>query len=155
MDARFFGFSVAEALATDPQLRLLLEVSWEALEDASVRPDKLFGSVAGVFVGSMWNDYAELLWAKGGDSKRYAGVSDSISNLPGRLSYFYGFEGPSMQVDAACASSLVSVHLACQNLRSGSCDLALAAGVNVFYPARVYQYVALARFIADWPLFNI
>lgn len=149
-DSKFFGFSSLEAVMTDPQLRLLLEVSWEALEDANEEISKLFGTATGVFVGSMWNDYPQLLNAANlGEESVFTSSADSASNLPGRMSYFYGFQGPSMQVDAACASSLVSVHLGCQNLRSGSCDIALAAGVNVILTPR--NHINLSRLRAISP----
>lgn len=132
-DAGFFGFSPREAAAADPQLRLLLEVAWEAIEDSGHSPEKLFGSKVGVYVGAMWDDYLELVIQSGQNKKleTYLGQLSSISWLPGRLSYFFGFQGPAMLLDTACSSSLVATQLACQSLRSGSSDLALASGVNV------------------------
>jgi phthiocerol/phenolphthiocerol synthesis type-I polyketide synthase E len=132
-DAPFFGLSPREAEAMDPQQRLLLEVAWEALENAALHPDELAGTATGVFVGLCSNSYlnAHLLQ---GDLARLDGpfgVGNIASIASGRLSYFFGFQGPSLTLDTACSSSLVAIHLACQSLRQGETDLALAGGVNL------------------------
>jgi thioester reductase-like protein len=132
-DPIFFGISPREAEHLDPQQRLLLEVTWETLEDAALPADSLRGSRTGVFVGSMSNDYAGATLIAGAADRigPYTGTGAAGSFLAGRLSYQFGWQGPSMPVDAACASSLVAVHLACASLRNGECDLAVAGGVNV------------------------
>ena len=132
-DPQFFGISPREAVAMDPQQRLLLEVAWEALENAGQAPDKLSGSKTGVFVGIASSDYASL-YIKANDPAQLdayygSGVAHSVAS--GRLSYILGLQGPSISLDTACSSSLVAVHLACQSLRAGECDQALAAGVNL------------------------
>jgi acyl transferase domain-containing protein/acyl carrier protein len=116
-DASFFGIAPNDALTTDPQHRLLLEVAWEALERAAIEPASLKGSATGVFAGIMYHDYA--------------GNSAAGSLGSGRVSYTFGLEGPSVTVDTACSSSLVALHLATQALRSGECPLALVGGVTV------------------------
>jgi acyl transferase domain-containing protein/acyl carrier protein len=132
-DAAFFDISPREAARMDPQQRLLLEVAWDALEDAGQNPSRLAGSPAGVFVGvhSHSNDYWTLQAENPASLDAYAGTGTSHSVLAGRLSYLLDLRGPSLAVDTACSSSLVALHLAAQALRTGECDLALAAGVNV------------------------
>lgn len=132
-DAGFFGISPREAISTDPQQRLLLEVAWHALEDAGIGPRRLRGSDAGVFVGIGTNDYGHIPFLSGdpADFDAYYGTGNSTAAASGRLSYFFGLEGPSLSVDTACSSSLVSVHLAMQSLRLGECGLALAGGVKL------------------------
>ncbi|AGY58074.1 type I polyketide synthase [Gloeobacter kilaueensis] len=126
-DPDFFGLSKREAAGMDPQQRLLLEVSWEALEHAGIAPDKIAGSRTGVFIGLMTFDFFKLL--NDPPARGSTGVANSIA--ANRLSYFFDLRGPSMVLDTACSSSLVTIDLACQSLRSGSSQIALAGGVNV------------------------
>ncbi|HTN88888.1 MAG TPA: SDR family NAD(P)-dependent oxidoreductase [Sorangium sp.] len=131
-DARFFGISPREATSLDPQQRLLLEVAWEALEDAGHPPERLMGSRTGVFVGMAAQDYQHRVAALDvQELDVYCATGTWASTAAGRLSYVFGLEGPSMTVDTACSSSLVALHLACQSLRSGESDLALAGGVSL------------------------
>ncbi|MFY2558014.1 beta-ketoacyl synthase N-terminal-like domain-containing protein [Corallococcus terminator] len=127
-DARFFGISPREAKAMDPQQRLLLEVGWDALSDAGIAPLTLRGTRTGTFVGLIATNYWELQDRASLNIYDVTGSARSV--LPGRLSFALDLRGPSVSVDAACASSLVAVHLACQSLRLGESELALACGVN-------------------------
>lgn len=130
-DAQFFRISPKEALSLDPQQRLLLEVSWEALENAAIAPEKLVGTQTGVFIGICGNDYWHRLVQRNPDTiDAYLTTGNTHSMASGRLSYIFGFNGPSISVDTACSSSLVAVHLAVTSLRNRECDLALAGGVN-------------------------
>ncbi|MEP5152677.1 type I polyketide synthase [Planktotalea sp.] len=132
-DPVFFGIAPREATSIDPQHRLLLEVSWEALEDAGIAADTLSGSLTGVFVGICAMDYSQNT-IYGSDINKidaYSGTGITFSVAAGRISYVMGLEGPSMAVDTACSSSLVTTHLAIQSLRRGECDLALAGGSNM------------------------
>ncbi len=132
-DASFFGITPRELANMDPQQRLLLEVAWEALENAGMAADGLFKTATGVFIGISSFDYAtaQFLGLDPDKITAYLGTGIALSGAAGRLSYALGLTGPSMAVDTACSSSLVALHLACQSLRSGECDLALAGGVNV------------------------
>ncbi|WP_017627466.1 type I polyketide synthase, partial [Nocardiopsis chromatogenes] len=129
-DAGFFGMSPREAAAADPQQRLLLELGWEALEDAGIVPAALRGAAAGVFVGAMAADYAAIA-ARTGAVTRHSLTGLNRGVLANRLSYALDLRGPSLTVDSGQSSSLVAVHTACESLRSGESEVALAGGVNL------------------------
>ncbi|MFD8825306.1 type I polyketide synthase, partial [Streptomyces sp. NPDC059605] len=132
-DAAFFGIAPREAAATDPQQRLVLELGWEALEDAGIVPETLRAGGTGVFIGAMTGDYADLVHRSGAghglSHHSFTGLTRSL--IANRVSYVLGLRGPSLTVDAGQASSLAAVHLACQSLRSGESDLAVAGGVEL------------------------
>ncbi|MEU0806788.1 type I polyketide synthase [Streptomyces sp. NPDC005970] len=131
-DADFFGISPREAAAMDPQQRLALELGWEALEDAGLAPDRVSGRRAGVFIGAISDDYATLTRRRDTTAVTHHTLTGlHRSMIANRLSYLLGIRGPSLVVDSGQSSSLVAVHMACQSLRSGECELALAGGVNL------------------------
>lgn len=131
-DASFFGISPREAMSMDPQHRLFLEVAWHALEDAGLTKEALEGSRTGVFAGVCSNDRQNLQLTDIADLDAvYFGVGTAHNMLAGRLSYLLDLKGPNVAIDTACSSSLVATHLACQSLRAGESDLALAGGVNL------------------------
>jgi len=119
----------------DPQHRLLLEVSWEALEDAGINPKQLKGTATGVFMGVMTHDYHNLVeqYVSERDIGTYQVSGNATCILTGRISYFLGLNGPSFPVDTACSSSLVALHLACHSLRTAESNLALVGGVILYY----------------------
>ncbi|WP_344207880.1 type I polyketide synthase, partial [Actinomadura livida] len=130
-DADFFSISPREAQATDPQQRLLLETAWETVENAGIDPVALHGTRTGIFTGISSQDYSSGLPELSSASESYTGTGSSISVASGRIAYSLGLEGPALTIDTACSSSLVALHLACQSLRQGECDLALAGGATV------------------------
>ncbi|MBT3220272.1 MAG: acyltransferase domain-containing protein, partial [Proteobacteria bacterium] len=131
-DAEFFSITPREAVSLDPQQRLLLEVCWEALENAGLVPATLMGTQTGVFVGAMYNDYQHHLSKADVDRlDQYAATGTGLSFTAGRVSYFFGFQGPCLTVDTACSSSLVALHQACESLRTRQSEVALAGGVSL------------------------
>ena len=130
-DAEFFEISPSEADKMDPQQRLLLEVTQEALDDAGIQAHTLRHSQTGVFAGACLGEYGYLSTVDLGDVDSWSGTGGALSIIANRVSYYFDLRGPSVTIDTACSSSLVAVHLACQSLRSGDSNLALAAGVNL------------------------
>ncbi|MGB1224043.1 MAG: type I polyketide synthase, partial [Mycobacterium sp.] len=130
-DAEFFEISPSEADKMDPQQRLLLEVTQEALENAGIQAHTLRHSQTGVFAGACLGEYGYLSSADLGDVDSWSGTGGALSIIANRVSYYFDLRGPSVTIDTACSSSLVTIHLACQSLRAGDSELALAAGVNL------------------------
>ena len=131
-DAEFFRIAPVEAEFMDPQHRLLLEVSWEALEDAGMDPERLRGSRTGVYAGIMSNDYSDLISLREGAlaESLYLSTGNGAASAIGRVAFTLGLRGPAIAVDTACSSSLVTIHQAAAGLARGEVDLALAGGVN-------------------------
>lgn len=132
-DADFFDISPREVHAMDPQQRMLLEVTWEALERANQNPEGLYGSPTGVFMGLGTFDYAASQLARIADVgiDRHFVSGTVLSVAAGRISYALGLNGPCMTIDTACSSSLVALHQACRSLQQGESSLALAGGVGL------------------------
>ncbi len=132
-DPQFFGLSPREAESLDPQQRLVMEISWETLEHAGLAPDTLKGGKTGVFVGQYWDDYSmqRIYAADNREIDRYAQLSGLRGLTAGRICHILDSHGPAIQLDTACSSSSLAVHLACQSLRLGESDLALAGGVSL------------------------
>lgn len=129
-DAEFFTLSKMEADNMDPQQRIALELTWEALENARIPASSLKGESVGVYIGSSNNDYSYLSVADPTVTHPYAITGNASSIIANRVSYFYDFRGPSVAVDTACSSSLVAVHQGVKALRSGEADVVVAGGVN-------------------------
>ncbi len=130
-DPEFFGFSRKEATDLDPQQRLILELAWEAMENAGVLPSSLRGSRTGVYVGASGMDFSMRGVADPGVLTAYSMIGSSLSIIANRVSYAFDLRGPSLTVDTACSSSMVALHMACEALRRKECSQALVGGVNV------------------------
>ncbi|MDQ8044154.1 MAG: beta-ketoacyl synthase N-terminal-like domain-containing protein [Patulibacter sp.] len=140
-DAEFFGISPREAELMDPQQRMLLEVAWEALEDAGIAPTSLRGSSTGVFVGMSANEYSHLTTKRLENVDAYVATGSAFSIASNRLSYLLDLRGPSMTVDTACSSSLVAMHQAAGSITSGEINTAIVGGVNlVLAPAISFTF---------------
>src|ERR1700760_3265917 len=129
-DSEFFALSKTEADNVDPQQRMTLELTWEALENARIPASSLRGESVGVYVGTSVMDYSYLAMSDPTVAHPYAITGTASSIVANRVSYFFDFHGPSVAVDTACSSSLVATHQAVQALRNGECDMAMAGGVN-------------------------
>jgi len=147
-DAQFFGIAPREAALLDPQQRLLLEVAWQAVEDAGIPVEKIAGSQTGVFIG-LWNsDYEGCLREQPCDADFYATTGGGRYPASGRLAYFFDLRGPNLVVDTACSSSLVAIHLACQSLRQGESEMALAGGANVILRPEISLAYSAAKMLS-------
>ena len=146
-DPDLFSISPREAESMDPQQRILLQVSWEALERAGVAPDSLIGSSTGVFVGINNLDYGSLRTRQEDRTKidPYFSTGLAFSVAAGRISYTLGLQGQCFPIDTACSSSLVAVSLAMQSMRRGDCDMALAAGVSLMLAPDATMYFCRMR----------
>ena len=141
-DPLFFNISPKEAEVIDPQERLFLEVAWETMEDAGYSKERITGSRTGVFVGVMWGHY-QLFGVQSGFGATTSVTTSSYSSIANRVSYFFDLRGPSIALDTMCSSSLTAIHLACEELRKGEIDTAIAGGVNV--TVHPYKYISLSQ----------
>lgn len=137
-DPDFFGINEREAIAMDPQHRLLMETSWEAVEHAGMTPASMAGTATGVFIGMSHDDYAMVTDNAGVFDQAYAFTGNPFSMASGRISHSLGLLGPSFSLDTACSSSMVAVHQACRSLHEGESDMALAGGVMLMLDPRLY-----------------
>jgi myxalamid-type polyketide synthase MxaF len=149
-DPGFFAISPREAIQMDPQQRIMMELSWQALQDGGIIPEDLKGSSTGVFFGAIWNDYLLLNKQEGLNCiTQHTATGTHHSIIANRVSYAFGLQGASLCIDSACSSSLVAVHLAAASLRSGESSLALAGGINLMIGPD--STIALSKFGAMAP----
>jgi polyketide synthase PksM len=148
-DPLFFGISPREAEEMDPQERLFLETVWALLEDAGYTRDKVveMDQKVGTFVGVMNNDY-EWVGAKASTGGTYVDAHSAYWSIANRISYFYDFTGPSLAVDTACSSSLTALHLACQSLKRGECDVSIVGAVNLILHPKHYLRLCQMKMLA-------
>jgi acyl transferase domain-containing protein/SAM-dependent methyltransferase/aryl carrier-like protein len=147
-DPHFFQITPREAASMDPQERLFMETVWHTMEDAGYTRAGLTGSTVGVFVGVMFNQYQ--MYGPGLSPEEQLMVPTSFSSsVANRVSYFFDFRGPSLALDTMCSSSLTAIHLACESLRRGDCELAFAGGVNVSAHPYKYIYLSQATFLSS------
>jgi acyl transferase domain-containing protein/acyl carrier protein len=137
-DAAFFGINGREAEQIDPQQRQLLEITWEALEDANMKPKDYVHSKTGVFIGGFVLDYKILQFADTKEIDTHTAVGSMMTMLSNRISYIYDFTGPAMSIDTACSSALVAIHEACQSLKNRECNMAVSGGMELIYTPEYY-----------------
>ncbi|MFB7615013.1 SDR family NAD(P)-dependent oxidoreductase, partial [Kitasatospora sp. NPDC056181] len=142
-DPLFFEISPKEAEAMDPRQRLLLQESWRALEDAGYGAEQLRDNTMGMFVGAEQGDYQRLT----GDEETLTSGHDGI--LAARLGYFLNFSGPVLSINTACSAGLAAVHQACLSLRTGECDTAVAAGVNLLSTSTFFEHATRSGMLSD------
>lgn len=147
-DANFFGFSKVEADSMDPQHRLLIEVTYEALENAGLSLDDIAGTQTGVFMGHFTSDYREIIFRDPEAAPTYTITGASETSLANQISWLFDLQGPSFNLDTACSSSLVALHLACQSLRTGESDIAIVGGVNLLLNPEMFMYLSNQRFLS-------
>ena len=151
-DARFFRISPVEAQLLDPQQRLMLETSWQALEDAGIDPDRLKGSRTGVYAGISNYDYRALILDSGEYTEPakslYSVTGTSFNTAIGRVAFVLGLGGPALALDTACSSSLVAIHQAVSGLQRGEAEMALAGGVHAILSGRLLELRANAGMLS-------
>ena len=147
-DHALFRISPAEAPSIDPQLRLLLEGCWHAMEDAAAPPASLRGKETGVFMGISGHEYQVRTFGVPERIDSFSMVGTAPSTMAGRVSYAFGLTGPNLAVDTACSSGLTAIHLACQALLGGECDVALAGAANALLEPETMVYFSRTRMLS-------
>ena len=154
-DPLFFNISPREAVLLDPQERLFLGTVWKALEDAGYcrsdlvgEPGEYLSSQVGVYAGVMYGEY-QLFGVEASRGENQIGAGSSYASIANRVSYVLNLHGPSMTLDTMCSSSLTTIHLACQDLKLGRTDLAIAGGVNVSIHPQKYLGLSMGQFISS------
>jgi 3-oxoacyl-(acyl-carrier-protein) synthase/SAM-dependent methyltransferase/acyl carrier protein len=147
-DADLFGIHPREAASMDPQHRILLEMTWEALERANIDPRSLKNTQTGIYLGLTNSDYGRLLVDDSRAIDGYTGVGAAASVAAGRLAYFLGTHGPALAIDTACSSSLVAVHQAVQSLRKGEIDLAIVGAANLILSPEINVSFSRTRMLS-------
>ena len=147
-DSLFFNISPREAEIMDPQERLFMESTWKTIENAGYCKSALNSRNVGVYVGAMWSQY-QLLGSHLSNKSNEQVPTSFLSSIANRVSYFFDFKGPSLTVDTMCSSSITSIHMACQAIREGECELAIAGGVNLSLHPDKYHFLGKAGFLSS------
>ncbi|CAM2008614.1 SDR family NAD(P)-dependent oxidoreductase [Acanthopleuribacter pedis] len=147
-DPLFFNIAPKDAVKLDPQDRLFLEIAWETFEDAGITRKALADKTVGVFAGAMWYEY-QIQNARKAGPKGPRASWGNIAGIANRVSYFFDLKGPSLTVDTMCSSSLTAIHLACNALLTGDCEVALAGGVNASLDPNKYVFLAQEQFLSS------
>ncbi|KAK2626256.1 hypothetical protein QTJ16_004518 [Diplocarpon rosae] len=147
-DAEFFRIPQNEAVAMDPQQRIMLEVVYETFENAGLRIEDVTGSQTACYVGAFTSDWREIQFRDLDSAPTLAVTGSGIELLANRTSWFYDLRGPSVTVSTACSASMVSIHLACQSLRSGEASMAIAGGANLFLSPEVFALLTNQNFLS-------
>ncbi|GAW26469.1 putative polyketide [Rosellinia necatrix] len=147
-DANFFSISSVEASSIDPMQRWLLEAAFRALENAGITMDSVAGSSTSVYTGSFGLDYGIQINRDAEYPPSYAGLGFGISMLANRLSWFFDLRGPSVGLDSACSSSAMAIDMACQALKTGSCNMSMVAGCNLTFSPETYTWLSNLHFLS-------
>ncbi|PWY57586.1 beta-ketoacyl synthase [Legionella qingyii] len=147
-DPLFFNISPREAAMMDPQERLFLETAWKTIEDAGYAHETLAGKKVGVYVGVMYGQY-QLFGNEPAHPNPFVPTNSIFASIANRVSYFFDFHGPSIALDTMCSSSLTAIHLACQSIHEGECEMALAGGVNLSLHPNKYLLLSHGKFLAS------
>jgi acyl transferase domain-containing protein len=147
-DAPFFNISESEAAAMDPQQRMLLECSYEALENSGIPMSKVVKSDTSVFTACFATDYTDMLWRDPETVPMYQCTNSghSRSNMANRISYSFDLRGPSVTTDTACSGGLTALHLACQSLLTGDATQAIAAGSSMILGPELMTTMSMMRY---------
>ncbi|MDW7695041.1 SDR family NAD(P)-dependent oxidoreductase [Flammeovirgaceae bacterium SG7u.111] len=143
-DPLLFNISPAEAIEMAPSQKLMLELTWEAIESSSLAYDQITGKKVGVYIGNIWNDFEHVRKHLNANTTSHSAVGQSTNIIANRVSYSFGFTGPSLTLDTGCSSSLVALHLACQSIYNGESKMSVVGGINHILDHD--QYVLLAKF---------
>lgn len=147
-DATFFNISKVEAESMDPQQRMVMEATFEALENAGIPIVDLAGTRTGVWMGNFTHDYREQVFRDSESAPMYTATGTSSTSVSNRVSWFYDFRGPSFTLDTACSSTMVALHLAVQSLMIGESNAAVVGGTNLLLNPDMFMYLSNQHFLA-------
>ncbi|TVY13419.1 Reducing polyketide synthase PKS2 [Lachnellula arida] len=148
-DAPFFSLTAQEAISMDPQARILLECTFEALDSAGIPKHEIVGKDVGVFIGSSISEYEAQLFADSDSIPMYQASGCSMAMQANRISHYFDLRGPSFTMDTACSSSLVAIHLACQSIRNGESKVALVGGCHLNTLPEMWISMSMSRLFAE------